>query len=105
MHKVIIRQMGTKVKCLGIYLYPVVRGMPVFFQIICGLGLPPTWHSNTTLPPSTSLWTLGFLMKNGAADVLSVSTSTLPGHFTLRDGTNFWSNKLPQGIYLIGNVD
>ena len=81
--------MGTKVKGFVLYLYPVVRGMPPFFQIMCGLGLPPTWHSNTTLPPSTSFWTLGFLMKNGAADVLSVSTSTLPGHFKFRAGTNF----------------
>ena len=68
--------MGTTVKCLGLYLYPVVRGMPLFFQIMCGLGLPPTWHSNTTLPPSTSFWTLGFLMKNGAIAAL-VSDSVM----------------------------
>ena len=76
MHKFIIQQIVTKVKCFGIYLYPVVRGKPLFFQIICGLGLPPTWHSNTTLPPSTSFWTLGFLMKNGAMAAL-VSDSVM----------------------------
>ena len=76
MNKVIIRQIGTKVKCFGLYLYPVVRGKPLFFQIMCGLGLPPTWHSNTTLPPSTSFWTLGFLMKNGAMAAL-VSDSVM----------------------------
>lgn len=47
-------------------LYPVVRGTPVFFQIMWGLGLPPIWHSKTTLPPSTNFCTVGFLIKKGA---------------------------------------
>lgn len=55
------------------HLYPVVSGMPPFFQMICGLGLPPIWHSNTTLPPSTSFWTLSVLMKKGAVAAASDS--------------------------------
>lgn len=60
----------------GVYLYPVVSGTPLFFQIMWGLGFPATWHWKTTLPPSTRHWALGLLTKEGGVASPPLVTST-----------------------------
>lgn len=70
-----------------VHLYPVVSSTPFFFHTTWGLGFPATWHSKTTLPPSTSLWADGFLMKKGEADspaLTSVKTCSFCSTATLK---------------------
>lgn len=80
------------------HLYPVTRGTPLFFQMTWGLGLPPTWHSNTTLPPSSSFWTVGTLIKKGSVVVACAwvksswdTFSSLTSSVTLRIQTHLCS--------------